>query len=149
MIKLFSKNKRFFSRKEENKIILAIRRAERQTSGEIRVHIQHFLEKDVLEEATQAFFRLKMDHTKERNGIIFFLSPERKKFAVYGDEGIHEKVPPDFWMDVKSSMEANFRKNHFVEGLVKGIELTGKKLHEYFPSQSNEQNELPDEISYE
>ena len=101
MIKLRRKKQRFFTTKEEETIILAIRHAERQTSGEIRVHIQHKLEKEVLVEATMAFHRLKMDRTEERNGVIFFLCPSQKQFAIFGDEGINKKVSDGFWDDVK------------------------------------------------
>ncbi len=149
MIKLRRKKKRFFATKEEETIILAIRHAERQTSGEIRVHVQHTLKMDVLEEAKMAFHRLKMDQTQERNGVIFFLCPERKQFAIYGDEGINEKVPDGFWEEVKQILAPAFRQRNFVEGLVKGIELTGEKLKLFFPNEPNDQNELPDEISYE
>ncbi len=149
MIKLRRKKQRFFTTKEEETIILAIRHAERQTSGEIRVHIQHKLEKEVLVEATMAFHRLKMDRTEERNGVIFFLCPSQKQFAIFGDEGINKKVSDGFWDDVKEILETSFRQRNFVEGLVNGIELAGEKLKYFFPIQSNDQNELPDEISYE
>ena len=147
---MFGKKQHFFSHKEEQEIILAIRHAERKTSGEIRVHVQHFLDTDdVLKDAIKTFFRLKMDHTKERNGVIFFLVPEKKQFAIYGDEGIHQKVSDVFWKDVKEILVEEFRKGHFVAGLVKGIELAGEKLQAYFPYESNDKNELPDEISYD
>ncbi len=147
---MFGKKQHFFSDKEEQEIILAIRHAERKTSGEIRVHVQHFLDTDdVLKDAIKTFFRLKMDHTKERNGVIFFLVPEKKQFAIYGDEGIHQKVSDVFWEDVKEILVEEFRKGCFVAGLVKGIELAGEKLQAYFPYESNDKNELPDEISYD
>jgi len=147
---MFGKKHHFFSNKEEQQIILAIRHAERKTSGEIRVHVQHFLDtEDVLKEAINTFYRLKMDKTKDRNGVIFFLVPEKKQFAVYGDEGIHQKVSDAFWQDVKDLLKKEFSQGCFVEGLVKSIELTGEKLKAYFPYESNDKNELPDEISYD
>ncbi len=147
---MLGKKRRFFSDKEEQQIILAIRHAERKTSGEIRVHVQHFLDSDdVLKDAVKTFFRLKMDETKERNGVIFFLVPEKKQFAIYGDEGIHQKVSDVFWTDVKEILAGEFRQGHFVAGLVKGIELAGKKMQAYFPYESSDKNELPDEISYD
>lgn len=146
---MFGKKKEFFSYKEEQEIILAIRHAESHTSGEIRVHIQHFIEADVLAEAKSTFLRLKMDKTEHRNGVIFFLVPEQKLFAIFGDEGIHQKVSDAFWNDVKKILETNFRKGDFVTGLVDGIKLAGQKLKHHFPIQSNDKNELPDEISYD
>lgn len=147
---MFGKKHKFFSEKQEQDIILAIRHAERQTSGEIRVHVQHFLDgKDVLSGAIKTFHRLKMDKTANRNGVIFFLVPEKKMFAVYGDEGINEKVPSNFWHDVKDILAKHFKEGLFEDGLVKGIELTGEKLAEFFPYKSNDINELPDEISYD
>jgi len=147
---MFGKKHQFFSDKDEQEIILAIRRAERKTSGEIRVHVQHFLDsEDVLQEAVKAFYRLKMDKTENRNGVIFFLVPEEKQFAVFGDEGIDQKVPTGFWAEVKDVLANEFRQKQFVQGLVLGIKLTGEKLETYFPYQSNDKNELPDEISYD
>ncbi|HHB78411.1 MAG TPA: TPM domain-containing protein [Saprospiraceae bacterium] len=147
---MFAKKHHFFSHQEEEQIILAIRHAERRTSGEIRVHVQHFIDhNDVLAEAIKTFYRLGMDKTEHRNGVIFFIVPEKKMFAVYGDEGIHEKVSDGFWNDVKDILAQNFKKGLFVDGLVKGIELTGEKLLAFFPYNSNDKNELPDEISYD
>ena len=143
------KKHEFFSNQEEQEIILAIRHAERQTSGEIRVHVQRFLDKDVLADAIKTFHRLKMDRTKDRNAVIFFLIPEEKQFAVYGDEGIHQKVADVFWNDVKDILATAFRDGHYVEGLSEGIKLTGEKLQAFFPYQSNDKNELLDEISYD
>jgi len=147
---MFGKNRQFFTNKEEQKIILAIRQAERKTSGEIRVHVQQFLDgDDVLKEAVKTFYRLKMDKTKDRNGVIFFLLPKARQFAVYGDEGIHKKVTDIFWADVKEILIREFKHDHFVEGLVQGIELAGEKLQAYFPFESNDKNELTDDISYD
>ncbi len=143
------KKHRFFTYEQEQEIILAIRHAERQTSGEIRVHVQHFLDGEVLAEAQKTFARLKMHQTKDRNGVIFFLVPEKKQFAVYGDEGIHQKVTDDFWNDVKDILSKAFQAGQYVEGLVQAITLTGEKLKTFFPYQSNDKNELPDEISYD
>ncbi len=148
MFKRLKRRRRFFSPKEEMEIIMAIRHAERQTTGEIRVHIQHFVIADPVTDALAAFHRLKMDRTKDRNGVIFFIVPEKRRFAIYGDEGIHRVVTSDFWDEIKDILETSFRKGAFKDGLIRAIERTGEKLKAYFPADGTDHNELPDDISY-
>jgi len=102
----------------------------------------------VLETATNVFAKLKMDATEQRNGVLIFLAPRQKQFAIIGDKGINEKVPDGFWDDVRDVMQKQFRAEQFVEGICDGVQLIGKKLQEHFPYQKNDRNELPDEISY-
>lgn len=139
----------FFSAADEKKIVAAIREAEKQTSGEVRVHLAPGLKgRPVLEAATRTFHKLGMDKTDARNGVLFFIAPDDKQFAVIGDKGIDEAVPPDFWEDVKDLLQGFFTQGQFLEGLVQGIARVGEKLKAYFPYQTDDQNELPDDISY-
>jgi len=93
------------------------------------------------------FHLLKMDNTKEENGILFYVAVDDKKFALIGDKGIHARVGDDFWTSVRDVVLSRFRENEFQNGLVQGIELVGEKLATYFPWDVNDVNELPDEIS--
>ncbi len=138
----------FFSREDEQRILEAIRQAERRTSGEIRVHLESKLGGDPLEAAAAVFHRLKMDRTAERNGVLIFLVPKEHKFAIFGDKGIHEKVPPGFWEEVRDIMREHFRQGRFADGVCEGIRRAGEKLAAYFPRQDDDINELTDEISY-
>ena len=138
----------FFTKEEQQKIVAAIKEAELNTSGEIRVHIENHCKEEALERAAEVFYDLKMDRTAARNGILFYLAVKDRKFAIIGDEGINKEVEHDFWNDIKDEMISNFKENKFAEGLIAGILKCGKKLKEYFPHQSDDVNELSDEISF-
>jgi len=138
----------FFSKEEEQQIIDAIREAEENTSGEIRVHLEEKVKGDVMDAAVKTFFKIGMQHTAENNGVLIFLVPKQKHFAIIGDRGINEKVPPGFWDEVKDIMQKHFRNGEFAKGVSEGILLSGQKLKEYFPLQPDDKNELPNEISF-
>ena len=138
----------FFSKEEQQKIVAAIKEAELNTSGEIRVHIENHCKKETLERAAEVFYDLKMNQTAARNGILFYLAVKDHKFAIIGDEGINKNVEHDFWNDIKDEMVAMFKENKFAEGLIAGILKCGKRLKEYFPYQSDDVNELSEENSF-
>ena len=138
----------FFTKEEQQKIVAAIKEAELNTSGELRVHIENNCKEEALERAAEVFYDLKMDRTAARNGILFYLAVKDRKFAIIGDEGINREVEHDFWNDIKDEMTSNFKENKFAEGLIVGILKCGDKLKEYFPYQNDDVNELSDEISF-
>ncbi len=140
--------RKMFTKEQQQRIVEAIQQAELETSGEIRVHIEDKCKGDALERAKKIFKRLKMYQTAERNGTIIYLAVEDRKLAIWGDKGINEKVPENFWEDVKEAMVEHFRKGEFTEGLVKGIAMVGEKLKTFFPHRSDDVNELSDEISF-
>ncbi len=140
--------KDFLTKEQSDKIVAAIKQAELNTSGEIRVHLEGKCAIDVLDRATYWFEKLKMHKTEQRNGVLFYLAYTDKKFAILGDAGINSKVPSNFWDSIKSEMEARFREGDFVNGLVNGILACGEQLKSHFPYQSDDVNELSDEISY-
>jgi uncharacterized membrane protein len=139
--------KHFFTQDQKLAITKAITQSELQTSGEIRLHIDSNCEVNVLDSATVIFRKLKMHKTELRNGVLFYLAVTDKKFAILGDKGINEKVPENFWDNIKELMLDHFKKQQFTEGLCKGIEMAGEKLKTHFPLQSNDTNELTNEIS--
>ena len=138
----------FFTKEELQKIVAAIKEAELNTSGEIRVHIENHCKEEALERAAEVFYGLKMDRTAARNGILFYLAVKDHKFAIIGDEGINKEVEHDFWNDIKNEIISNFKENKFAEGLIAGILKCGDKLKKYFPHQNDDVNELSDEISF-
>ena len=142
-----SKTEDFLSKTEEQEIVQAIVEAEKNTSGEIRVHIEEHTEKSPLERAQEVFFELKMDETQDRNGVLFYVCVSDKKFAILGDKGINEAVESDFWDCTKDTVIANFKEGNFKKGLVEGILRAGERLKKYFPYQSDDTNELSNEIS--
>ena len=138
----------YFTVDQKKYIEAAIKEAELNTSGEIRVHVENRCKGDVLDRATDVFAMLKMHKTELRNGVLFYLALADRQFAVLGDAGINAVVPDNFWEDVKGVMVEHFAKNNLAVGLAKGIELAGQKLKEHFPYQKDDVNELPDEISF-
>ena len=142
-----AKTEAFLSKEEEQEIVLAIVEAEKNTSGEVRVHIEKHSNKTPLERAQEVFFELKMEATKDRNGVLFYVCVDDKKFAIIGDEGIDKVVESDFWDCTKDIVISNFKEANFKNGLVEGILRAGERLKKYFPYQSDDQNELSNEIS--
>jgi uncharacterized membrane protein len=139
----------FFTDEQINKIMQAVKEAERKTSGEIRVHIESKVEEgEVMDRAANVFAILELHRTRLRNGVLFYLAIEDKKFAILGDSGINAVVPENFWDNIKETMLSHFRKGEFTEGMIKGITLAGDKLLEKFPYMRDDVNELPDEVSF-
>ncbi len=141
------KAKDFFNEEQLNKIVQSIEKAELNTSGEIRFHLESRCKGDALKRAVQVFKNLSMHKTKLNNGTIIYLATVDKKFAIAGDRGINEKVPENFWDDVKDHMAEKFKENEFVTGICDGIEMIGDKLKEFFPYQSDDINELSNDVS--
>jgi uncharacterized membrane protein len=140
---------KLFSQEDRSTIIAAIQAAERETSGEIQVHIENHCSGDVMDRAAEVFETLKMHQTQDRNAVLFYLAVEDHRFAILGDCGINRVVPPDFWENIKDRMLVEFKKGTFTEGLRIGIEMCGLQLQTHFPyEQKGDINELPDEISF-
>jgi len=142
-----SKVDTFLTREEEQSIVDAILVAERNTSGEIRVHIEARSPIDAFSRAQQLFHYLKMDNTKDRNGVLIYVAVEDHCFVIYGDSGIDQVVPKDFWESTKEVMEAHFKRGEFKEGIIAGVLKAGEELQKHFPWEHGDQNELSDEIS--
>jgi uncharacterized membrane protein len=142
-----SKVEDFLSKAEEQEIIEAIRKAEVNTSGEIRVHIEKTSETDAFNRALEVFHYLKMDNTKEQNGVLIYVAVKDKTFVIYGDKGINDVVPTNFWDSTKDIMQSHFKSGNFKQGLVEGILKAGEELEKHFPWQRDDINELTDEIS--
>jgi len=139
----------FFTKEQQAHILASVREAERSTSGEIRVHIETSCAGDVLDRAAWIFKKLGMHKTVERNGVLFYLAVNDKKFAIIGDAGINVKVPVGFWDGISELLTKNFKESKFTEGLSEGIMLAGEQLKTHFPYSKDDVNELSDEISFD
>jgi uncharacterized membrane protein len=139
----------FFLKEQQAQILSSVREAEKETSGEIRVHIETSLKGDVLDRAAWLFKKLGMDKTDERNGVLFYLAVSDRKYAIVGDAGINAKVPAGFWDEISELLKKNFREGKFTEGLSEGIIMTGQQLKTHFPHRKDDVNELSDEISFD
>ncbi|MBN3034767.1 MAG: TPM domain-containing protein [Bacteroidales bacterium] len=140
--------KGFLSPGEQEDILLAIKDAELDTSGEIRVHVENHCPGDALDRAAYIFGKLGMHKTTLRNGVLFYLALKNRKFAIIGDQGINTKVPEGFWDQIRERMIVAFREEQFADGLAEGIRLAGEQLKKHFPHQADDVNELPDDISF-
>ncbi len=138
---------KFISKSEEKAITDAIALAEKETSGEIRVHIESTCKGDAVDRAVEIFYRLKMEQTKEKNGVLLYVAIKDRKLAIIGDSGINAVVPDGFWDKTKDFLVNHFKESKFTEGLVGAIDQAGQQLKQYFPYQSNDSNELSNEIS--
>ena len=136
------------SEHQEEALANAITKAELHTSGEIRIHLEKSAGSSSAEQrAKQWFGKLEMHKTAEKNGVLFYLAIEDRTLALWAGEGIHEKVPANFWQDIIDLIIGEFKVGHFSEGLIAGVEKTGKALGEFFPRKDDDVDELSNEIS--
>ena len=136
------KTNEFLSKADEQEVIEAIQKAELNTSGEIRIHIEGKANKDAYERALDVFNELKMYQTEQRNGVLIYVAAEDRKFVICGDEGINNVVAEDFWDCTRDTIAEDFKKGNFKDGIVSGIQLK-----QFFPWQTDDENELSNEIS--
>lgn len=142
-----SKVEDFLSIEEEQEIVSAIRQAERNTSGEIRVHIERTSDKDHYERALEVFHMLKMFNTQQQNAVLIYVAVDDHKFVIYGDKGINEVVLKNFWETTKNAIQTQFKLGDFKQGIINGVLNAGKELKEHFPWNIKDENELSNEIS--
>jgi len=142
------KPSKFFTLEQKNQITDAIKEAELNTSGEIRLHVEQKCKVNTLDRAAYIFDKLKMQKTEKRNGVLFYLATEDHKFAILGDAGINAVTPDDFWDEIKDIVLDYFKAGKYAEGLSKGIRMAGKAMKEHFPYQTDDANELSDDISF-
>lgn len=143
-----AKIEEFLSPQDEEEVVEAIRQAEKKTSGEIRVHIEKTSKGDIWKRAMEVFHLLKMDNTKKDNGVLIYVAIDDRNFVIYGDKGINDVVPPDFWESTKDEIVKEFKKGNFKQGLINGIRRAGHELQVHFPwSEGTDENQLSNKIS--
>jgi len=138
-----------FTEQQQKHVQDAIAQAELNTSGEIRVHVDKHCKEEPMKKAIAVFEKLGMHKTEQRNAVLFYLAMEDKKLAILGDKGINEAVPTNFWDEIRDLMVSHFKKGEFTEGLSKGIVMAGEQLKSAFPYQSDDKNELSNELTFE
>lgn len=136
----------YFTESRLAEITRSIKAAEKETSGEIRLYVEDKCKEDVLDRAAFLFAELKMHKTELRNGVLFYLAMNDRKFAILGDGGINAKVEADFWDHIKAEMLVQFQQGRFSEGFQMGIRMAGDALSANFPYQKGDVNELSDDI---
>ena len=141
--------KEFLKQIRHDDIIAAVRQAESKTSGEIRVFISHKNMEDAVAAGQAAFLRMGMAKTRHRNGVLIFVAPKAHKFAVIGDEAVHQKCGDVFWQALAAEMSGCFKKSEFTQGILHGVRKAGELLAAHFPPQPGDRNELPDELEHD
>ncbi|MCT8338795.1 TPM domain-containing protein [Flavobacteriaceae bacterium TK19130] len=142
-----SKVEDFLTASEEAEIVEAIRKAESNTSGEIRVHLEAHAEIDAYDRAEEVFHYLHMDNTKNSNGVLIYVAVEDRMLVILGDSGINDVVEVNFWDSTRDIIIQHFKNGDTKQGLVEGILMAGEQLKRHFPYKKNDKNELPDDIS--
>jgi uncharacterized membrane protein len=149
MFSLFKRKKKFFSPQEQQLIALAIQEAERSTSGEVRVYVEsRCAYMDALDRAVELFAQMGMQATEERNAVLVYVAVKDHQLAVFGDEGIHRKVGPDYWNTEVIKMLRDFNRDNYALGIAGCVEDIGQALQQYFPFTDKDKNELSDEIEF-
>jgi uncharacterized membrane protein len=139
----------FLNQLHHDNIIAAIREAELKTSGEIRIFISRHEPDDPVAAAQAEFMRLGMDKTKEKNGVLIFVAPRARKFAIIGDTGVHARCGDEFWTQVAAEMTGHFKKSEFTQGILHAIHKAGELLARHFPRHPGDKNQLPDDIVHD
>ncbi|GHC48291.1 TPM domain-containing protein [Ulvibacter litoralis] len=142
-----SKVEDFLTPSEEAAVVEAIRISEKNTSGEIRVHLEAHSKIDAFDRATEVFEFLHMSNTKQSNGVLIYVAVEDRTLVIMGDSGINDVVAPNFWESTKDSMISQFKDGNTKQGLIDGVLKAGEQLKKHFPYKKDDKNELPDEIS--
>ena len=139
----------FLKQLDDGQIVAAIARAERATSGEIRVYISHRKRKDALAAAQMRFDKLGMRNTKHRNAVLIYMIPRTRSFAIVGDSGVHEKCGDLFWKEAAGELGVNLRSRTMTEALVRVVEKAGSLLARHFPADPEARNELSNELLHD
>jgi len=147
---LWQKKRSFFTEEETKLIVNAIRHAEKRTSGEVRVYVESRCSwMDAIDRAAEIFFSLKMDKTEQRNAVVVYVAIKDRQLAVFGDEGIHNKVGTEYWNKVVKEMLSSFNKENYAKGIADCAIQIGEALTTHFPfDRDTDKNELPDEIVF-
>jgi uncharacterized membrane protein len=139
----------FLKKLRHDDIVAAIREAEKKTSGELRVFISRKPVADAVAAAQAHFLQMGMERTRERNGVLIFVAPRSRQFAVIGDRGVHERCGESFWKELATEMSGHFAKSEFTTGIVSGLKKAGELLARHFPRSPDDVNELPDEVAHD
>ena len=146
----FFKKREFFSAEDKAQIVEAIRMAEKETSGEIRVYVESKNSYvDAIDRAAEIFFKLKMQNTDHRNAVLLYIAMDHQELALFADEGIYQKAGAEYWNEAVKNMIGQFTKDNISNGIEQCIGQIGQTLKEKFPYiPTEDKNELPDEIVF-
>ena len=139
----------YFSLQEKQMIAQAIKQAELQTSGEVRVFVESKCNYvNAIDRAKEIFDKLNMYKTENKNAVIVYVALKHKQLAIFADEGIYQKTGVQFWNDELSIMINHFKNENIVDGITKVVEHIGVALKTHFPFQKIDINELPNDVVF-
>jgi len=141
------KPRQFIDKLDDHRVVAAIGDAESKSSGEIRVFVSHEMPPDPLLAAETQFLKLRMDKTRERNGVLLYFAPRSQQFAVFGDRGIHEKCGTDFWQDIAAGISAHLKAGKFTDAVIEAVKRIGDVVAKHFPRSPDDRNELPNQVA--
>lgn len=145
----FKKKRQFFTAEQQRLMVEAVQQAEKNTSGEVRIFVESKCEyMNAVERAKEIFFSLKMEKTKDRNAVLLYIAMDDRQLALFADEGIFQHVGQQYWDNEVKKMIAHFSKEDYTKGICEIVREIGEALKEAFPYQTNDKNELPDEIIF-
>jgi len=140
-----------FSDADLEAIAAAVAAAERETSGEIRVHLERRLPADApgdaLARAVDVFTRLGMHATAERNGVLIYLAVDDHQLAIAGDAAVHARVGDECWQRIRDAMVERLRRGEARAAVVHAVAEVGEVLRRFFPRRPDDRNELSDQVS--
>jgi uncharacterized membrane protein len=142
-------HRHFVKQLDEKSVTVAVGRAERKSSAQVRVFVSHHPVDDALRAAHTHFHELGMEKTRDRNAVLVFFAPESQKFAIFGDVAIDQKCGTTFWEAVRDEIVPQLKAGKFTEAIVHAVDRVGEKLAEHFPPRAERENELPDEIAHD
>ena len=140
----------FFTEEESRLIVRAVKHAEQRTSGEVRVFVENRCRwVDAIDRAAEIFFSLKMEKTENRNAVLIYVAVKDRQLAIFGDEGIHQKVGTSYWNNRVREMLGSFNNQNYSEGIANCAVQIGEALEKNFPyDKGTDKNELPDDIVF-
>lgn len=145
----FNKKREFFNREQQQQIVEAIQKAEKNTSGEVRFFVESKCKfVDPVDRAKEIFFSLKMEQTIDRNAVLLYMAMDDHQLALFADEGIYQRLGGQYWNNEVKKIISYFTKDDYTGGICRVVRDIGEALQGEFPYESSDKNELPDEIIF-
>lgn len=101
----------------------------------------------VMQRAEEQFLSKNLHATRERTGVLIYVSATERMAELIADEAIHAQVPEGTWDKAMASLVAGLKAGRPAEGLTAAIGLCGTVLAERFPARAGDNpNELSDSV---
>jgi len=156
-LKTYKDAMNFLTADQKSEIAEAISKAETMTSGEIRVLVVAassvvplFSKKErsaaLRRRAAKEFEKLGIQNTRDKTGVLILVSLEERMVQVLAGSGINSVVPENTWPAMVQCITEGIKLGNPARGISMAVSDIGKMLSENFPLQSDDSNELPNEV---